>query len=218
MFKKIKFKFPQGSVLVFSLIIMFILVVISIGIMSASVIERKSSGASGKATTAFQTADSGVEAFLQKIKGTSGMIGTILGASCSGSVFSGSIGANSYKITFYQADDASLTCADDISLVDHIKSVGTGSGATRAIEVAVAAGALSCESKEGAESAAADDSPSVASCSVGYSLTGCSCYSTWIQYCDGAKPNIAANSCTAYKSNAGGANGVYAEAICCKIN
>jgi hypothetical protein len=74
---------------------------------------------------------------------------------------------------------------------------------------------LTCTDVEGSKSGRADDAPSYASCSSGYTLTGCTCYSPW-NSCDGAKPDRAKNRCIAF--NMSGGAGVYAEATCCKVH
>jgi hypothetical protein len=67
--------------------------------------------------------------------------------------------------------------------------------------------------KTGSKSATGDDAASSISCSSGYSLTGCACYSPW-DSCDGARAS-GVDTCTAYNKNGG--NGVYAQAICVSI-
>nr|VFJ44460.1 MAG: hypothetical protein BECKFM1743C_GA0114222_1001113 [Candidatus Kentron sp. FM]VFJ53263.1 MAG: hypothetical protein BECKFM1743A_GA0114220_101127 [Candidatus Kentron sp. FM]VFK10092.1 MAG: hypothetical protein BECKFM1743B_GA0114221_101297 [Candidatus Kentron sp. FM] len=74
---------------------------------------------------------------------------------------------------------------------------------------------LVCEHVQGDISASSDDSPSYAYCSSEYTLTGCACYNPWDGCGDGAKPDITNNRCVAYNSASG--IGVYAQAICCKI-
>jgi len=145
MTKKTKSKSFSGSVLVFSLIIMFVMLVMGLGIIATTVTERKSSFSTGKSTVSFQVADSGAERVLQKIKNTSGQISAL--GTCSGGQISGSISSGKdYTITFYDSATSTPTllgCGDDISKIKEIKSIGTYANTSRAVQVAVAAGGFS---------------------------------------------------------------------------
>ena len=57
----------DGSVLVFTLIILIITLVVALGVAQVTVTERRSSGATGQSTKAFQIADSGTEIALKEI-------------------------------------------------------------------------------------------------------------------------------------------------------
>lgn len=140
-----KIRTKYGSVLVFSLIILFMGTVIALGMASTAVISRKNSSATGKSVSAFQIADSGAEIVLKKIKGQDGSIALsdagVLGAGCSGSEYAGNIGSGKeYAVTFWDASGVQLNCSAALSQVDRIKSVGEFGQASRAIEVAIAAG------------------------------------------------------------------------------
>ena len=74
---------------------------------------------------------------------------------------------------------------------------------------------LICKSKKSGQSEPKDDAQAIAECDSGYTLTGCSCSSPWDGCGDGAYPDFSSNSCIAQNSYDG--NGVYAQAICCKI-
>ncbi|MCX6765710.1 MAG: hypothetical protein NT136_01995 [Candidatus Moranbacteria bacterium] len=147
MLKKIKQKI-SGSILVFTLIVLFIILATAIGIASVTVIERKTAGTTGKSTAGFQVADSGAEVILQKIYKDDSLtdlnsLAASLGTTCSNGTISGSISSGKdYTVTFYDdADPAVIVpCGDPVSNVAKIKSVGTYAGTSRAIEVAVAAG------------------------------------------------------------------------------
>lgn len=145
--EKIKQKFNgRGSVLVFTLIVMSVILVSAMGIAAVSVIERRTSSDTGKSTQSFQVADSGAEIMLQKIyKGSGTYLQDLVSvpANCAGGVVSGDIGntEKSFKVTFYKEDGTQLiNCGTDkIADVRKIKSVGTFSNTARAVEVAVAA-------------------------------------------------------------------------------
>jgi len=139
--KELKQKLSRGSILVFTLLVMFILLISALGIASVTVIERKTSGTTGKSTQSFQVADSGAEIVLQKIYKDSALTDIASMGGCSSGQVSGSIdvaGEKNYTVTFYDVDDNKLTCTDNVSDVRLIKSVGSYAQTSRAIEVAVA--------------------------------------------------------------------------------
>lgn len=160
--KKLKNKISQGSVLVFTLIVLFIILTAAISIAAITVIERKTSTSTGKSIAGFQTADSGTEIFLKKIQGQSGPLSGISGLNCSGNSVSGTAGSGTYTITFYDSAEPpqQLDCNADLASIDHIRSVGTSSGTTRAVEVAVAQ---------------AGSGPGSWTCRVVSAITNCKC-------------------------------------------
>lgn len=146
--KKLKQKLSRGSILVFTLLIMFILLISALGIASVTVIERKTSGTTGKSIQSFQVADSGAEIVLQKIYKdnlrTVGELAGVLG-NCNDNdetlaVISGSIATGKdFKITFEDNSGNDITsCTDSATQISRIKSVGSYAQTSRAIEVAVA--------------------------------------------------------------------------------
>lgn len=144
--KKLKQKLSHGSILVFTLLIMFILLISALGIASVTVIERKTSGTTGKSIQSFQVADSGAEIVLQKIYKdnlrTVDDLVKIGGLICSGNgIISGSIATGKdFKITFEDDSGSDITsCTDSATEISRIKSVGSYAQTSRAIEVAVAA-------------------------------------------------------------------------------
>ncbi len=142
-------KMSRGSILAYSLILLGIVLVASIGMMSASVVNFKSVSSSEKSTNAFQVADSGSQAILKMMKKTSeSTIGNMIindaGGSCSGNndavaQSSGSFLGGSYKVTFQNNNGSTLKCSDNVADVASVKSVGTYSNTVRAVQVAVAA-------------------------------------------------------------------------------
>lgn len=138
---------PKGSVLVFSLLVLALMLTAALSIMSASVLERKASLSTGSSTKSFQVADSGVEEVLYQVYQNSGIvniedIAAGLGVTCNAGVVTKSLGSGAeYEITFYDNTGAQISnCAESKDSIDKIKSVGTSSGTSRAVEVAVAAG------------------------------------------------------------------------------
>ena len=141
------FQGKKGSILAFSLIIMFVLMIIAAGVATVSVKERKMSSDTGKSTVAFQAADSGAEMALKKIKdGWTVKDFTDEGMACDGGVVSGNLsnGNGEYELTFKDSSDALITDCESEDTIASIKSVGKYGETHRAIEVAVAAGAAGC--------------------------------------------------------------------------
>jgi len=154
--KRVLQKFSKGSILAYTLILLFIVLVASIGMMSASITNLRSVSTNDQSTNAFQIADSGSQAVVAKIKkvaetGTGKQIRDISGVSCStlAVLKSGSFLEGSYKVTFLDKDEKALGCNDSLSSVTSIKSVGTYASTARAIEVAVAAGGCDADNKGG---------------------------------------------------------------------
>lgn len=145
-------KKKKASVLVFSLVILFISLVAALGVASTSLISQKMSGATAKSTASFQVADSGAEIILKKIKDAPGSqtIGVVFD-SCENSIVGGQIATGkTYQISFMNEDGANLDCSSLISDIAKIKSVGNYAGTSRAIEAALAAGNCECEWYESA--------------------------------------------------------------------
>jgi hypothetical protein len=137
----------NASALVFSLIILFIMTTVALGIASITIISMKLSSTTGKSSEAFQIADSGAEVTLKTIKGFRGdSAKTIddLGSCNSSSGFakiSGNIGSidKSYIVSFYEKghNDPTPGCGKKLADLKKIKVVGTYAGTVRAVEVSV---------------------------------------------------------------------------------
>jgi hypothetical protein len=149
MFRTLKLK--QGSVLVFSLIVLSILLSAAVAIATVSVANRQSTFSTAKSNQSFQVADSGAELILQQIYKTlpaHASINTLAaalggGATCAGGAITKSgVAGGDIKVSFYDKDDNLINCADTAwrSKVVAIKSEGTAGGTTRLVETAVAAG------------------------------------------------------------------------------
>lgn len=145
--------FPKGSVLVFSLLILSIMLVTSLTILSSAVLDRKASLSTGSSTRSFQVADSGVEEVLYQVyKGSHATLEDVrsaidnTNATCAGGVIEFPVAGGTAKVTFYQ-DETTVyagpcsggTATDWRDKVVKIKSEGTAGSTTRAVEVAVAA-------------------------------------------------------------------------------
>jgi len=134
----------QGSILAFSLIIMFILMIIAIGVATVSVQERKMSSDTGKSTLAFQVADSGMEVALENIIGnsyitvdqiTNPSLGNMSCDDSSGlAIITGSMPSGNYELTFENTSGLISEC-DNEDNITIIKSSGSYAGTKRAVEV-----------------------------------------------------------------------------------
>ena len=149
MFKTLKPK--QGSVLVFSLIVLSILLSAAVAVATVSVANRRSTFSTAKSSQSFQVADSGAELVLQQIYKTVPTHASISalaaalggGAACSGgAITKNGVAGGDIKVSFYDKDNNLISCTDTAwrSKVVAIKSEGTAAGTTRLVETAVAAG------------------------------------------------------------------------------
>jgi Tfp pilus assembly protein PilX len=144
---------PKGSVLVFSLLILSIMLVTSLTILSSAVLDRKASLSTGSSARSFQVADSGVEEVLYQVyKGSHATLEDVrsaidnANATCANGVIEFPVAGGTAKVTFYQ-DETTVyagpcsggTATDWRDKVVKIKSEGTAGPTTRAVEVAVAA-------------------------------------------------------------------------------
>jgi hypothetical protein len=139
-----KLKAMKGSILAYTLIVLFIILATAIGIASVSVLERKGASSTDASVQAFQTANSGVEEILAKIKNanSSATISSVFsGASCSSGKITQALNRGTYVASFIDASGAFIACDSTalISTIREVKSVGHFSGNTRAVQVAVAA-------------------------------------------------------------------------------
>lgn len=158
---------PKGSVLVFSLLILSIMLVTSLTILSSALLNQKASLSTGSSGRSFQVADSGVERVLYQIYKQSNAtledLGDVIAGGstatvrCNNGVVSFPVSGGDVKVGFYQDDPSNpgnvisyTNCAgtDWRDKVVKIKSEGTAGTTSRAVEVAVGAGnagnSLSC--------------------------------------------------------------------------
>jgi hypothetical protein len=137
-------KNSKGSVLVFSLIIMSMLLIITLGMATVAINERRSSISTVKSTTSFQNADTGSEYALDKFRKVTKMnlkltdsaaVGG-LGATCVGT--EAHMSGTGYDVIFETGTGTGpMNCNDKISDIKYIKSTGINAGNIRAIEVSV---------------------------------------------------------------------------------
>jgi len=151
--------FPRGSIAVFTLFLMVILTIVTIGVITTATTERKVSISTGNSTTAFQIAESGMEDTLQNIKsnfsksiegswdncGEKSVTDSVCGNVSVGYVRNNisSIDDNEILFKTNNPDDncGYAKCANNISEIKTIKSIGTTKQETRAIEQDVFLGA-----------------------------------------------------------------------------
>ncbi|MBP6889512.1 MAG: pilus assembly PilX N-terminal domain-containing protein [Candidatus Moranbacteria bacterium] len=140
----------RGSVLVFSLIVLSILLSAAVTVATVSVSNRGSTLSTDNSNQSFQVANSGVEIVLRQIYKVTpthadiNALATALGggAACaSGIVTQTGVAGGSIRVFFYDKDDNVIDCTDTNwrGKVVGIKSEGTASGTTRLVETAVAA-------------------------------------------------------------------------------
>jgi len=131
--------------LAFSLIIMFVLMVIAVGVATVSVKERKMSSDTGKSIIAYQAADSGAEVALEEIITNGWTVNDfdgdpnftcVDGVGLDPAVITGSAPSGDYNLTFKDSADSNISaCNDAVTAIDSIKSLGKYSGTNRAVEV-----------------------------------------------------------------------------------
>lgn len=135
----------KGSVLVFSLIVLSFMLVSALSLAAAAVSEQRSSFFTDKSNRSFQAADSGVETILQQIYSGSFDASKLsaLGedaSDCTAGEISGTIGAGTYRISFFDNNGVQLTDCDDTAWrakTVKIKSEGRAGNTTRAVEVGI---------------------------------------------------------------------------------
>lgn len=144
----------RGSVVVFSMLVLTMLLAIAVSGATVTIATKQSARGTEKSILAFQTADGAVEEMLFQIYQESrthlyDIASHVLGAglaSCDAGVITGRFdtGSGRYAVTFLDTDDQKIACDDTAwrSKVIHIVAVGTFAGATRALDVGVRAVAM----------------------------------------------------------------------------
>ena len=132
----------KGSVLAYSLILLTIVLIASIGMMSSSIVNFRSVSTSDKSGNAFQVADSGAQAVIAKIKvaDPSDPIRSLFNSPSECTTGAPiSLLTGEYRLSFFGGDGSeTLDCNRPIADITSVKSVGTYSDTTRAVQVAVA--------------------------------------------------------------------------------
>lgn len=148
------FTAPKGSVLVFSLIVLAILLSAAITVATVSVINRRSTLTTTESNQSFQVANSGLELIMKEIykngstHASLNALATALGggATCSGSTITKTnVAGGTITVSFFDNANAPINCTDTDwrSKVADVKSEGTFSGSTRVVETAIAAAGAS---------------------------------------------------------------------------
>lgn len=138
--------FKKGSILVYSIIILAMMLVIAVGMSFVAITEKKSASTTDASAQSYQTADSGLQQAVNVFSSADSgkTLGEVFGADCSaGKISKTSASMGNYEISFSKMEDASSFVNDcditKIAEIKNIKSVGTYNNTVRAVEVAVAA-------------------------------------------------------------------------------
>jgi Tfp pilus assembly protein PilX len=138
----------KGSVLVFAMLVLSMLLSIAVSGMMVVVATKNSSRATERSALAFQVADGAVENVLKRVYKDTDLTLTDLesrlhGSStpCAGGAISGSLPSSdgTYTVKFLDNDNNSIGCNDGgwrAKLVQ-LEAVGTYAGTTRAVKVGV---------------------------------------------------------------------------------
>lgn len=138
----------KGSVLVFAMLVLSMLLSIAVSSMTVVIATKNSSRSTEKSALAFQIADGAAENVLKRVYQNSdatlnALEGSLYGTTtgCSGGVISGTLFSNSgtYTVKFLDNDGSAIACGDNgwrVKLV-RITATGTYVGTTRAIDVGV---------------------------------------------------------------------------------
>jgi hypothetical protein len=144
------FQTKKASVLVYSLLILSIMLVIAISISSVSTKNMQGTMTSNKSAQAFQTADSGMEIMMKKIKDeddrTIVTIDSLGDCNDEGKIILSSeeVGKGTAEISFFSVDEDAGTstriesCSSFLSEVDEIKSIGSYGDTVRAVKMRLA--------------------------------------------------------------------------------
>lgn len=140
----------RGSVLVFSLLILAIMLSAALSVLAVSLAEKRSASSTRTSVQSFNVAQSGVERVFQAVyKGTtltdlSSLSDAIGGSGCtvSGGVAGitiNSIAGGSVRLTFQDSADVDIdSCSAGVSVIAVARSLGTAGSASRVIEAAIA--------------------------------------------------------------------------------
>jgi Tfp pilus assembly protein PilX len=136
-------KKQKGSVLVFTLIILSLLLVASLSLATVSISESLGVNAISRSIVAFQIADSGLETVLQEVyEGdcNSGRLDCLGSCSVVGGEagINGNINAGTFRVVFYETGGTALTSCADTSwrtTTESVQSEGLYNGTTRAVKI-----------------------------------------------------------------------------------
>ncbi|NCU41140.1 MAG: hypothetical protein EOM19_00245 [Candidatus Moranbacteria bacterium] len=129
----------KASILAFTLIMLSILLLAGLSLMGSVAVDQRASIDSRKSVQALQSAESGSDIMVSKIKNN--ITGQIDGlGSCSGGVISGTSSQGTYQVSFLDDTENILDCSSDVKTIAKVKSIGSYAQTNRAVEVSVAAG------------------------------------------------------------------------------
>lgn len=138
----------KGSVMVYTLMVLTVLLVISVTIISVNTSQTKSAIATDESVVAFFLAESGAEIMLDRIySGTynngalSGLLSGLSSSTCSNGVLTGNnISSGTWTVTFYDEDRDQLSSCSSTTWrteVDEMKIDGNHSNTIRSIRMSV---------------------------------------------------------------------------------
>lgn len=163
----------KASILAFTLIMLSILLLAGLSLMGSVAVDQRASIDSRKSVQALQSAESGSDVMVSKIRNKANGAISDLG-SCSDGVIEGTSSQGTYTVSFLDEDENPLACGSLVKDIAKVKSIGAYAQTNRAVEVSVAAGTYkaidygNCESHE-INIGGTSGSPSK-SCSVGYRI------------------------------------------------
>lgn len=143
----------KASILAFTLIMLSILLLAGLSLMGSVAVDQRASIDSRKSVQALQSAESGSDIMVSKIRNNaSGAISDL--GSCSDGVIEGISSQGTYTVSFLDEDENPLACGSLVEDIAKVKSIGAYAQTNRAVEVSVAAGGYraidygNCETKK----------------------------------------------------------------------
>jgi hypothetical protein len=131
----------KGSIIVYTLIILSLLLVLATTLLTVSNAQTRSAIATDESIVAFPLAESGAEEMLDKIySGTynASSFGSL--GSCTNGIFTKTLSTGTWTVTFFDRTGAQLTSCSSTSWraeVDRMKADGNHSATIRSIQVGV---------------------------------------------------------------------------------
>ena len=134
----------KGSILVYSLIVLAAMLAVVTALSFTTIISKKSASTTEFSVQSLQTADSGLQLTAKKISNNSTNLVSVSFSGCDDSGGTAMIpnqsdaGAGTYDLFFYKADRVTpVMCADLVSSIGMVKSVGTYKNTVRAVSAMV---------------------------------------------------------------------------------
>jgi hypothetical protein len=144
----------QGSILVYCVIILAMMLVIASGMSFVTITEKKDATTTEASAQAIQTADSGMELGLKIINNNlTNSLSSAFGSNCSGGTVSGTIGngsaQSSYQLTFQNSSGTVNNCSELGQNIINIQSIGTYKNTVRSVSTAVSSNNSSVTALQG---------------------------------------------------------------------